>query len=343
MNTHADKTQENKSHSVSAANPQMQSGGESTFQFVDNRPEILQMRELQGMAYNRTDVVAQRKLKEMANNSPRVAQLKAFQDMANNGPQAKQTAQMPAMADNNIEQQHQPIQRKENDVIQRLQDKSGEEITIERIENENNLETLKEWAGLDSGWEDFEIMEAIETKIKTLEPVPLDVETPVVEDEQEVMAPVVKEKSKVVRKKDQKKAERKAKQAEKYAQNKPKQVQEKAERPALPAGTVYLDQLPAKGGTNKTRSWGKYPHVSVLLGTVNAKNNSVQLSDFHYSFGEKDTHFHWISKGGGSFEFVQDTSGFTQEGITRLHKAYTEVEKKAKKLGFVALKPGVLS
>ena len=39
MNTHADKTQENKSQSVSNETSQKQSSGESTFQFVDNRPE----------------------------------------------------------------------------------------------------------------------------------------------------------------------------------------------------------------------------------------------------------------------------------------------------------------
>jgi hypothetical protein len=98
MNTHADKTQENKSQSVSAVNSQMQSGGEPTFQFVDNRPEA----------------VAQRKLQEMANNSPQVSQLRTFQDMANNSPQAKQTAQLQSMADNHSAQQQQPIQKKEN-------------------------------------------------------------------------------------------------------------------------------------------------------------------------------------------------------------------------------------
>jgi hypothetical protein len=67
MNTHADKTQENKSQSVANGKSQMQSSGESTFQFVDNRPEA----------------IAQRKLQEIANNSPQVAQLKAFQEMAN--------------------------------------------------------------------------------------------------------------------------------------------------------------------------------------------------------------------------------------------------------------------
>jgi len=98
MNTHADQTQENKSQAVSAVDSQMQSGGESTFQFVDNRPEA----------------VAQRKLQEMANNSSQVSQLRAFQDMANNSPQAKQAIQLQSVADNHSVQQEQPIQKKEN-------------------------------------------------------------------------------------------------------------------------------------------------------------------------------------------------------------------------------------
>ncbi|MFT4757768.1 MAG: hypothetical protein ACI91R_002425 [Vicingaceae bacterium] len=97
MNTHADKTQKNKSQTVTAEASQMQSAGESTFQFVDNRPES----------------VAQRKLQEMANSSPQVSQLRAFQDMANNSPKVKQTAQLQSMADNSSSQQ-QPIQKKEN-------------------------------------------------------------------------------------------------------------------------------------------------------------------------------------------------------------------------------------
>jgi len=98
MNTHADKTQENKSQSVSASGHQMQSGGESTFQFVDNRPEA----------------VPQRKLQEMANDSPQISQLRVFQEMASNSPQAKQVAQLQVMADNHSAQQQQPIQKKEN-------------------------------------------------------------------------------------------------------------------------------------------------------------------------------------------------------------------------------------
>jgi hypothetical protein len=82
MNTHADQTQENKSQSVANEISQKQSGGESTFQFVDNRPEA----------------VAQRKLQAMANNSPRAMQFKAIQEMANNSPQGNQAAQLQAMA-----------------------------------------------------------------------------------------------------------------------------------------------------------------------------------------------------------------------------------------------------
>jgi hypothetical protein len=98
MNTHADKTQENKSQSVSNETSQKQGGGESTFQFVDNRPEA----------------VEQLKLQEMANSSPQVSQLKAFQVMVNNSPQAKQVTQLQAMADNHSAQRYQPIQMNEN-------------------------------------------------------------------------------------------------------------------------------------------------------------------------------------------------------------------------------------
>ncbi|WLE95747.1 MAG: DUF4157 domain-containing protein [Candidatus Electrothrix communis] len=82
MNTHADKTQENKSQSVANAVAQKQGGGESTFQFVDNRPET----------------IAQRKLQEMANNSPQI----------------KQAAQLQTMANNYSVRQQQPIQKKQN-------------------------------------------------------------------------------------------------------------------------------------------------------------------------------------------------------------------------------------
>jgi hypothetical protein len=98
MHTHADKKQENKSQSVANTVPQKQNGGETTFQFVDNRPEA----------------VTQRKSQEIANNSPQVSQLRASQDMANNSAHAEQVAQLQPMADNASSQQQEPTQKKEN-------------------------------------------------------------------------------------------------------------------------------------------------------------------------------------------------------------------------------------
>jgi len=82
MHTHAYKSQENKSQTVSAVNSLIKSGGESTFQFVDNRPEAI--------AYG--------KIQEMANNSPKASQLKALQDLANNSPQGEKTTQLQSIA-----------------------------------------------------------------------------------------------------------------------------------------------------------------------------------------------------------------------------------------------------
>jgi len=98
MKTQDYNTQEKKGQSSSYGKLQSPVSGESTFQFVDNRPEA----------------VAQRKLQEMANNSPHVSQLKVFQDMANNSPQANKTAQLQATAYNPSTQQQQPVQKKEN-------------------------------------------------------------------------------------------------------------------------------------------------------------------------------------------------------------------------------------
>lgn len=104
MNTHRDKTQEDKSQSVANDVSQKQSSRESTFQFVDNRHET----------------IAQRKLQEMANNSPYVQQLGAFQEMANNSPQSKQAAQLQAMADNHSAK---PIQKQEIEEEELMQGK----------------------------------------------------------------------------------------------------------------------------------------------------------------------------------------------------------------------------
>ncbi len=68
MNAHADKTQKNKSQSVANKVSQKQSGGESTFEFVDNRAEA----------------IAQRKRQEIANNSPQAKQVAQLQTVADN-------------------------------------------------------------------------------------------------------------------------------------------------------------------------------------------------------------------------------------------------------------------
>ncbi|MEP5340730.1 MAG: hypothetical protein ABJL44_13380 [Algibacter sp.] len=94
MHVHADKTKENKSQSVANGESQMQSRGESTFKFVDNKPEAL----------------ASKKLQLMANNSPQVSQLRALQVIANNSPQSKQITQLQAIAEKPIARQQQPIQ-----------------------------------------------------------------------------------------------------------------------------------------------------------------------------------------------------------------------------------------
>jgi hypothetical protein len=73
MNTHADKTQEDKSQSMANTVSQVHRSSESVFQFVDNRPETKVQRELQ--------------------------------EIANNSPQTKQAAQLQAIVANNSAKQ----------------------------------------------------------------------------------------------------------------------------------------------------------------------------------------------------------------------------------------------
>ncbi|KZS39293.1 hypothetical protein AWE51_12145 [Aquimarina aggregata] len=88
MNTHADKTQENKSQSVANSVVLKKSSSDSTFYFVDNRPEA----------------VAQRKLQGMANNSPQAKQAAQLQMRANNYSVGKKTIQLfPKKNENNNE------------------------------------------------------------------------------------------------------------------------------------------------------------------------------------------------------------------------------------------------
>lgn len=68
MNTQSEKAQESTSQSVSALDVQMESGDESSFQFVDNRPKAVTQLKLQEMASNSSDVQQIAQLQEMANN-----------------------------------------------------------------------------------------------------------------------------------------------------------------------------------------------------------------------------------------------------------------------------------
>lgn len=105
MNTHADKTQENKSQAAIVRLPKLQNNCNSTFRFEDNRPEA----------------IAQRKLQEAIDNSPRVKQLRVYQDMANKSPQVNLLRIYQAMADNYTPK---TAQRKGNpgeEILQRIQ------------------------------------------------------------------------------------------------------------------------------------------------------------------------------------------------------------------------------
>ena len=117
MNTHEDKMQENKSQAVANSLPQLQSNGESTFQYVVNRPEA----------------IAQRKLKESINNSPRVQQLKSYQEMANNSSHVKQIISYQAMANNFTSQAAQLKENLEEEALQ------GKFELIQKKENNTGL------------------------------------------------------------------------------------------------------------------------------------------------------------------------------------------------------------
>ncbi|HEY1063338.1 MAG TPA: hypothetical protein VGE44_16695 [Daejeonella sp.] len=121
MNTHADKTRENKSQSVSNGLTQKEGGSESSFQFADNRPEAIE----------------QRKMQELANASSQVSQLRAFQEMANNSPQLKQANQQPIQrvknntdqqeSDNNSQQAKDPAKLKRSEIMRQKLEAGSEE------------------------------------------------------------------------------------------------------------------------------------------------------------------------------------------------------------------------
>jgi hypothetical protein len=69
MNTHADKTPENKSQAIANDFSKKQRGRESPFKFVDNRPEAVAQRKLHEMVYNRPQVLHTRQLQTLSDQS----------------------------------------------------------------------------------------------------------------------------------------------------------------------------------------------------------------------------------------------------------------------------------
>jgi hypothetical protein len=98
MNRYEKKPKENKSQIVSTSVRNIQSEGESTYQFVDKRPEA--------------DI--QRKLQDKANKSQQVLQYKAFEQMPKHSPKAEEAANFGLDVKSNFIQEDQPIQKKEN-------------------------------------------------------------------------------------------------------------------------------------------------------------------------------------------------------------------------------------
>lgn len=68
MNTNADKAHENKSQAIANGLSEKQSNSESTFQFVNNRPEAIAQRKLKEMANIDSSVPPQRNLLQPQKN-----------------------------------------------------------------------------------------------------------------------------------------------------------------------------------------------------------------------------------------------------------------------------------
>lgn len=97
MDTHADRSSENKSKAAANSLPKLQSNVESSIQFVDNRPEAIEQRALQ------TSI----------NDSLRIKQLRTYQAMADNF--TSQTAQREEnFEEETLQGKFEPIQKKEN-------------------------------------------------------------------------------------------------------------------------------------------------------------------------------------------------------------------------------------
>ena len=95
MQTHADKKQENKRRSVANTVSQRKSDSKPSFQFVDNRPETIQMRKLQEIADDYTPP----KNFQFVDNRPEVVQMKRLQELAKSNAQNQHPTQFIQMKD----------------------------------------------------------------------------------------------------------------------------------------------------------------------------------------------------------------------------------------------------
>ena len=68
MNTPANKTQEKKNQSVANGDTHVQSSGESAFQFVDNRAEVVEQRQLKSVIQRKTEVSNLSKIQSYKSN-----------------------------------------------------------------------------------------------------------------------------------------------------------------------------------------------------------------------------------------------------------------------------------
>ena len=116
MRGHAEKTPINRSRAVATQTPKKKAGSKATSQFVDNRPEAVQLRKMQ----------------EMADNSPQAQHLRAMQAVADNSPQARQAAQVQAMVDNSplMVAQRQQIDRMFGKPVQREEEVKEDDLLL---------------------------------------------------------------------------------------------------------------------------------------------------------------------------------------------------------------------
>ena len=114
-----------------------------------------------------------------------------------------------------------------------------------------------------------------------------------------------------------------------------------------------LNKSPFQGGTAGQRyiRWkggAEYPHTSISF-QIQDKGETARITGLHAAFGKSDTHFWWnhqsppgtfhLSSQGGAKYQLQDVERFSPSGLQSLARAWTRLEKHAKKVNCVAEKP----